>query len=86
VVDELSGAAAARLFGRAWDMADRRGMAFMQASGVQFAAADAAFVKAVKERTAPVEDRWAQAAAAKGLKDPKQVLAEFRADISKLEK
>jgi len=86
VVDELSGEAAARLFGRAWDKADRRGMAFMQAAGVQFSAADAAFVQAVKERTAPVEERWAQAAAAKGLKEPKKVLAEFRTEIARLEK
>ena len=54
--------------------------------GVQFTKADAAFVKAVQERTAPVEDRWAAAAEAKGLKDAKKVLAEFRAEIKKLEK
>ena len=35
VVDELSGEGAARMFGKAWDKVDRRGLAFMQASGVQ---------------------------------------------------
>ena len=85
-VDELSGEYAARLFGRGWDKVDRRGMAFMQAAGVQFTKADAAFVKAVQEKTAAVEDRWATAAEAKGLKDARKVLAEFRAEIKKLEK
>lgn len=86
VVDELSGESAARMFGRGWDKVDRRGMAFMQAAGVQFSKADAAFVKAVKDKTAPLEDSWAKAAEAKGMKDPKKALAEFRADIGKLEK
>ena len=40
-VDELSGEFAARMFGRGWDKVDRRGMAFMQAAGVQFTKADA---------------------------------------------
>jgi TRAP-type C4-dicarboxylate transport system substrate-binding protein len=85
VVDGLSGEAAARQFGRGWDRVDRRGNAFMQASGVQFTKADAAFVKAVAEKTAPLEDSWAQAAAARGLKDPKKVLQEYRAEIRKLQ-
>jgi TRAP-type C4-dicarboxylate transport system substrate-binding protein len=85
-IDELSGEYAARLFGRGWDKVDRRGMAFMQAAGVQFTQADPAFVKAVQARTAAVEDKWAAAAEAKGLKDAKRVLAEYRAEIKKLEK
>ena len=85
VVDELSGEATARMFGKAWDKVDRRGMAFMQAAGVQFTKADAAFVKTVKDKTAPLEDKWARDAEAKGLKDPKKALAEFRAEIAKLQ-
>ena len=85
-VDEVSGEFAARLFGRGWDKVDRRGMAFMQAAGVQFSKADAAFVSAVKAKTGSLEDDWVKAAEAKGLKDPKKVLAEFRAEIAKLEK
>jgi TRAP-type transport system periplasmic protein len=85
VVDELSGEVAARMFGRGWDKADRRGMAFMQAAGVQFTKADAAFVKAVAEKTGPVEVKWAQAAEAKGLKDAAKVLGEYRAEIKKLQ-
>ena len=85
-VEELSGETAARMFGRGWDKVDRRGMAFMQAAGVQFTKADPAFVKAVQDRIGPLEDKWASAAEAKGLKDAKKVLAEFRAEIKKLEK
>ena len=85
-IDELSGEFAARMFGQGWDKVDRRGMAFMQAAGVQFAKADATFVKAVQDKIGPVEDKWATAAEAKGLKDAKKVLAEYRAEIKKLEK
>ena len=74
------------MFGRGWDKVDRRGLAFMQAAGVQFVKADAAFVKAVQDKTGAVEDKWATAAEAKGLKDAKKALADFRADIKNLEK
>jgi hypothetical protein len=85
VVDEISGEAAARAFGQAWDKADRRGLAFMQASGVQMTRADAIFVKTVAEKTAPLVDTWAKAAEGKGMADPKKTLAGFRADIAKLQ-
>jgi len=84
-VDELSGETAARQFGRGWDKVDRRGMAFMQASGVQFSKADPAFVKAVAGKTAPLEDTWAKAAEGKGLKDAKKVLGDYRAEVKKLQ-
>jgi TRAP-type C4-dicarboxylate transport system substrate-binding protein len=84
VVDEMSGEFAARMIGQGWDKVDRRGMAFMQAAGVQFTKADAGFVKAVQEKTVPLEDTWAKAAEGKGMKDPKKALSEFRAEIKKL--
>ena len=84
-VDELSGEYAARMFGKGWDRVDRRGMAFMQAAGVQISKADAAFVKAVSDKTAPLIETWAKAAEAKGMKDPKKALSDFRAEISKLQ-
>jgi hypothetical protein len=74
------------MLGRGWDKVDRRGMAFMQAAGVQFTKADAAFVNAVKAKTGGLEDSWAKAAEAKGLKDAKKVLADYRAEIAKLQK
>ena len=84
-VDELSGEMAARMFGKGWDKVDRRGFAFMQAAGVQISKADAAFVKAVTDKTDPLVDTWAKAAEAKGMKEPKKALAAFRADIAKLQ-
>ncbi len=85
-IDEVSGEVAARMFGRGWDKVDRRGLAFMQAAGVQFVKADATFVKAVKDKTASLEDTWVKAAEGKGMKDAKKVLAEFRGEITKLQK
>ena len=85
-VDELSGEVAARMIGKGWDKVDRRGMAFMQAAGVQFTSADPAFVKVVGDKTAPLIDTWAKAAEGKGLKNAKQVLADYRAEIAKLQK
>ena len=84
VVDELSGEVASKMFGQGWDKVDRRGMAFMQVAGVQMNKADAGFVKAVTERTAPLIDTWAKAAEAKGMKDPKKALADMRTEINKL--
>jgi TRAP-type C4-dicarboxylate transport system substrate-binding protein len=84
-IDEMSGEFAARMIGKGWDKVDRRGMAFMQANGVQFTKADPAFVKAVTERTSGLVDTWAKAAEAKGMKNPKKVLADFRAEIAKLQ-
>ncbi len=85
-VDELSGEVVARMFGRGWDRVDRRGMAFMQVSGVKFTAADAPFVKAVRERTEPVVENWAKAAEAKGLREPRKALEALRAETARLEK
>ena len=86
IVDEMSGEFAARMMGRGWDKVDRRGMAFMQAAGVSFAKADPAFVAAIKAKTGSLEDNWAKAAETKGMQDPKKVLADYRAEIAKLEK
>jgi TRAP-type transport system periplasmic protein len=84
-VDEISGEFAARMIGKGWDKVDRRGLAFMQAAGVQFTKADPAFVKSINDKMGPLVDNWAKAAEAKGLKDPKKVLGEFRAEIGKLQ-
>jgi hypothetical protein len=46
--------------------------------------ADKAFVKAVADKQDYLETKWAASAQVKGLKDPKAVLAEFRAEIAKV--
>ncbi|MBE2264437.1 MAG: TRAP transporter substrate-binding protein [Burkholderiaceae bacterium] len=85
-VDAVSGEVAARIFGRGWDKVDTRAYGLMQAQGVKVTKADAKFVADVKAKTAPLEQNWIKQADAKGLKDPAKVLAEFRAEIAKLEK
>jgi TRAP-type transport system periplasmic protein len=80
---KLSGEYAARMFGRGWDVVDRRGVAIMQANAVTSAVASAAFIKEVKEKTAPLEAKWVKDAAGKGLANGEQVLKEFRAEIAK---
>jgi TRAP-type transport system periplasmic protein len=83
-VDAISGEHVARAFGRGWDKVDRLAYATMQANGITVTKADAKFMADVKARTAPLEDKWAKEAEAKGLKDAKKVLAEFRAEIAKV--
>ncbi len=85
-VDAISGEIPARIFGRNWDKVDRRGVALMQANGVQMVKADAAFVADVKAKTSGLEAKWVKDAETKGLKDASKVLAEFRAEIAKQEK
>ena len=85
-VDAISGETAARMFGRGWDKADRRGIALMQANGVQTVKADAKFMADIKARVGPVENNWVERAKAKGLADPAKVLAELRAEIAKAAK
>ncbi len=85
-VDAVSGEVAARIFGRGWDKVDTRAYGLMQANSVQITKADAKFVADVKSKTAPLEQNWIKQAEAKGLKNADKVLAEFRAEISKLEK
>ncbi|MGV3497652.1 MAG: TRAP transporter substrate-binding protein [Hydrogenophaga sp.] len=84
VVDKLSGEYAARLFGEGWDRVDAASRELQKTQGVQRVQADESFVKAVAAKQAELEDKWAAPAAAKGLKDPKAVLAEFRAEIKKV--
>lgn len=83
-INKLSGEYAARLFGRSWDAADRRGNAVMQAAGVVNTPASKAFVDDVRARTKGLEAKWADDAKAKGLPNGEQVLKEFRAEIGKL--
>lgn len=85
VVDKLSGEVAARMFGEGWDKVDAASRDGVQkAQGVARIMADKAFVKAVADKQDYLETKWAASAQVKGLKDPKKVLAEFRAEIAKV--
>jgi len=84
VVAKLSGETVARIFGEGWDKVDAASRELQKTQGVARVQADDSFIKAVTAKQTELEDKWAAAAAAKGLKDPKAVLAEFRAEIKKL--
>ena len=84
VVDKLSGEYVATRFGAGWDKVDEASVNGAQkAQGVARIKASEAFINEIKAKQAPLEDQWAAAAEAKGLKNPKGVLAEFRAEIAK---
>ena len=73
------------MFGEGWDRVDAASRDGVQkAQGVERIMADKAFVKAVADKQEALEAKWAAAAQAKGLKDPKGTLAEFRAEIVKM--
>ena len=55
-----------------------------KAQGVQRIMADKAFVKAVMDKQDYLETTWAARAQVKGLKNPRDVLNEFRAEIAKV--
>lgn len=77
-IDRLAGVELARKLGRAWDRADRKGMAYMQAGGVAVVKASPQFVGEIQSRVADLENRWITGAKAKGVAQPAAVLKEFR--------
>jgi TRAP-type C4-dicarboxylate transport system substrate-binding protein len=82
-IAKLSGEYAARLFGRGWDLVDRRGNAFMQSNGVVATQAGKAFVDEVRTRTSALEAKWIADAKSKGLANPEQVLKDYRGEIAR---
>ena len=83
-IEALSGEVTARAFGRAFDQADRRALAGLQAAGVPATRPGKAFVDEVRTRAGALEQRWLRDAQALGLNDPAQVLREFRAEAAQL--
>ena len=83
VIAKLSGEHIARLAGRSWDEADKKGLDALQKSGVKIVNANPAFVAEVQKRSAPIVDDWIKKASAKGI-DAAAVLAEFRAELKKV--
>jgi len=77
-IEKLSGVELARKLGRAWDRADRKGMAYMQAGGVTVVKASPQFVSQIQSRVSSLETRWVDASKAKGIANPAAVLKEFR--------
>ncbi|MCG3190238.1 MAG: Outer membrane transporter protein TsaT [Burkholderiaceae bacterium] len=86
VVAKLSGEPLARLLGREWDAADRHGVEAMAARGVAATPSPKAFVDHIRSSTQSLEQKWIDAAQAKGLADAAAVLKEFRAEIAKVQR
>jgi TRAP-type C4-dicarboxylate transport system substrate-binding protein len=84
VVDKISGEVAARMFGEGWDRVDAASREVQKGQGVVRVQADKAFVKAVMDKQDYLETKWAASAQVKGLKNPRAVLNEFRAEIAKV--
>ncbi len=83
-IDKVSGEHAARLFGAGWDRTDAASRDIQKQTGVQRQMASDAFVNDVKAKQAALEDKWVAAAEARGLKNARAVLAEFRAETQKV--
>jgi TRAP-type C4-dicarboxylate transport system substrate-binding protein len=82
-IARISGEHIARLAGRSWDEADKKGLEALQKSGVKIVNADSAFTAEVQKRSAPIVDDWITKVNAKGL-DAAKILAEFRAELKKV--
>lgn len=80
----VSGEHQARRAGKAWDAADAAAEAQMRKAGIAVAAANEALIAVVREKAAVIEQDWIKAVAAKGI-DGAKVLAEFRAELKKIE-
>ncbi|WP_207482652.1 TRAP transporter substrate-binding protein [Arenibaculum pallidiluteum] len=83
-VMRVSGEAFSRLAGRAFDKANARAMDHVKANNIQLVTASDTMIQGIRERTAPIEANWIQAAAKKGV-DGKAVLSELRAEISAIQ-
>jgi TRAP-type C4-dicarboxylate transport system substrate-binding protein len=82
-LEKISGEYVARLAGRSWDEADKRGLEALKKSGVKIVEANTELVAEVKKRSAPIIDDWVKKASAKGV-DGAKVLAEFREELKKV--
>jgi TRAP-type C4-dicarboxylate transport system substrate-binding protein len=83
IIAKLTGEAAARAFGRAWDAADKSALTAMQNAGVKSLPAPKGLVDDIRAKTAPLEQKWLADAKAKGLANAEQVLKEYRAEVAK---
>ena len=81
-LEKISGEHLARLAGRSWDEADKRGLEALKKSGVKIVDANTELVAEVKKRSAPIIDEWVQQANAKGV-NAAAILAEFREELKK---
>ncbi|MDH5858798.1 TRAP transporter substrate-binding protein [Lampropedia aestuarii] len=84
IIDRLSGEHLARLAGAAWGGADNKSLALAKDKGIEIIDADAALVEAVRDRTAPFEQAWLDAASKHNIDGP-AVMAEYRSMLQELD-
>ncbi|WP_286239513.1 TRAP transporter substrate-binding protein [Neptuniibacter halophilus] len=73
----VSGEAFAKMAGKAWDQADAAATSALKAKGNDLSVADDAFITALKERTATLQQSWMEEAEKRGV-DGKSALTELR--------
>jgi TRAP-type transport system periplasmic protein len=83
-IEKLSYEYAARSNGQSWDAADQKGLDGLMKAGVKVVKADAKLLAEVQKRSAPIIEDWVKQASAKGV-DARAILAEFRAELKKVE-
>ena len=83
-VDKVSGEAATRMFASGWDRTDAASREIQKQTSVQRQVANESFINEIRAKQAVLEDKWVAAAEARGLKNARAVLAEFRADTTKV--
>jgi TRAP-type C4-dicarboxylate transport system substrate-binding protein len=81
-ITKISGAAMARLAGKAYDEASREALAELAKTGGSVETASPAMMADVKQRVLPVEQGWIERARKKGVADPAAALATLRAGIA----
>jgi len=81
-IDKVSGDYFTHLAGKAWDAADRAGIAAMKKAGIDVKTASPAMVAAMKAKTDPIELAWYREIKGMGL-DGAALMKEFRAEIEK---
>ena len=79
-VMSVSGEAFAKLAGKAWDAADKIGLAAMKEAGNNIITASPDFIKEIKTATAHIENDWVKKATAKGI-DAAAALQYYRDQI-----
>lgn len=84
ILMKLSGENIARMGGKAWGDADVAALESLKSKNVEFVQPSPQFIADVKERTAGFEKEWLALAKERGVDGP-AILAEFRAELARLE-
>lgn len=78
-IEKLIGVPYARQLGQAFDRRDDEGRKAAEAAGIQISKASPELLKAVQDRVAPIEQKWAETARSKGVQDPAALIQQYRA-------